>query len=217
MQRLGRMLYPATLAGPQTLAVSGGAIGGLSDGLRVIVAEQEAIMRSVLAARAAARRPGLLGLLVEGAEVGGDVDGVLLEDLQRHDLQRALMGRGEHHRGGGAVAVCPQPVRRGHAPPVPRDEAGEGELGHRRGEVVADAALVLEELRGYHRADRVAAEVFRPGVAAPVTVEAGEGIGSAWLKLAAEHISLTHARSIGSAAADSQGGREYGGLWIPVL
>jgi glutathione peroxidase len=50
----------------------------------------------------------------------------------------------------------------------------------------------------------VAAQVLRSGVAAAVPVEAGQGFGSTRLELAAEHISLTHARSIRSAAAGPQ-------------
>ena len=155
MRSLARALYPATLAEPSTLAASSVARdrGGLSHALRLVVLEQEAILRSVLVARAAGRR----WLLFEGAQVGGDVDGVRLENLQRDDLERALVGGRQHHRGGGAVVVRLQPVGRRHAPPVPRHQAGEPELGHRRREIVADPALVLEEFRGHHRADRVAA------------------------------------------------------------
>jgi aminopeptidase N len=84
MRNLARALYPATLAEPATLAASAAAAdrGGLSHGLRLVVLEQEAIMRSVLAVRSAARR----WLFLEGTEVGGNVDGVRLEDLERNDL-----------------------------------------------------------------------------------------------------------------------------------
>jgi aminopeptidase N len=55
---LARELYPATLADPRTLAVTGAALrrGRLSSWLRVIVAELDAELGSVLAARAAAGR-----------------------------------------------------------------------------------------------------------------------------------------------------------------
>ena len=230
MRRLAAALYPAVLAEPATLEVTRAALerGGLSHGLRVVVSEQEAMLRSVLAARSALRRPDWPGrlplegagvyssrapasirrgrrrLFVEGAGVGGDVDGVLTEHVQRDDLQRALVGGGQHHRSRGAVAVRAQPVRRGHAPPVPRHQAGEAELGHRRGQVIADAALMREELRGHHRADRVAAQVLGSGGAAPVPVEPGERIGSTWLELPAEHVSVAHACSISMAAARAQ-------------
>lgn len=84
MRNLARALYPATLAGSATLTASAAAVesGGLSHGLRLVVLEQEAILRSVLAARSAVRR----WLFLEGAQVGGDIDGVGLEDLERNDL-----------------------------------------------------------------------------------------------------------------------------------
>src|SRR5580692_11714953 len=61
-----------------------------------------------------------------------------------------------------------------------------------------------EELRGHHRADRVAAQVLGSGGAAPVPVESGERIGSTWLELRAQHISVTHACSISTATARAQ-------------
>ena len=140
--------------------------------------------------------PRLPRLFLERPGVGGDVDGVGPQDLQRDDLERALVGRGQHHRGGGTVAVRLQPVGRGHAPPIPRHQPGEPELGHRRRQVVADPALMLEEFGGHHRADGVTAQVLGAGRAASVPVEAGERIGSTRLKLAAEHITVTHACSI---------------------
>ena len=58
MRRLARALYPVTLAGPATLAATGAAAerGDLSRGMRLALEEQEAIMRSMLAARSALRR-----------------------------------------------------------------------------------------------------------------------------------------------------------------
>ena len=58
MRNLARALYPATLAGAETLAAAGAAVehGELSHGMRLIVLERDAIMRSVLAARSAKPR-----------------------------------------------------------------------------------------------------------------------------------------------------------------
>ena len=58
MRRLARALYPATLAEPATLAATAAALerGELSEGLRLVLREQEAILRSVLAARTVPRR-----------------------------------------------------------------------------------------------------------------------------------------------------------------
>ena len=61
-------------------------------------------------------------------------------------------------------------------------------------------ALVLEELGGHHRADRVAAQVLGPGAAAAVAVEPGHRIGAARLQVAAEDVALRlpfgHGRSM---------------------
>jgi aminopeptidase N len=58
MRRLARALYPATLAEPATLAATAAALerGGLSDGLRLVLQEQQVILRAVLAARSVPRR-----------------------------------------------------------------------------------------------------------------------------------------------------------------
>ncbi len=59
MRHLARALYPATLAEPATLAATAAALergDRLSHGLRLVLLEQEAILRSVLAARSAAPR-----------------------------------------------------------------------------------------------------------------------------------------------------------------
>ena len=208
MRHLARALYPATLAEPATLAATEAALAGdgvRSHGLRMVLLEQEAILRSVLAARSVTAAVALsYSSILQRPGVGGDVDGVGLEDLQRDDLERALVGRGQHHRSGGAVPVRLQPVGRGHAPPVPRHQPGEPELGHRRGQVVADPALMFEEFGGYHGADGVTAQVLGAGRAASVPVEAGERVGSTRLKLAAEHITVTHACSIVTAPAGPQ-------------
>jgi aminopeptidase N len=59
MRHLARALYPATLAEPETLAATAAALkrgDRLSQGLRLVLLEQEAILRSVLAARSVAPR-----------------------------------------------------------------------------------------------------------------------------------------------------------------
>jgi aminopeptidase N len=61
MRSAARLMYPATLISPATLAASRASLEltGPSPGLRVIVLEQDAILRSALTARSASRRPGL--------------------------------------------------------------------------------------------------------------------------------------------------------------
>ena len=53
-----------------------------------------------------------------------------------------------------------------------------------------------QELRRDHGADRVAAEVVGPGVAAPVAVEARQRVGAAGLERSSEDVAVGHARSI---------------------
>ena len=68
MRRLARALYPATLAEPATLAATATALerGGLSEGMRLVLQEQEAILRAALAARSTPRRL-VLSLLLGSA------------------------------------------------------------------------------------------------------------------------------------------------------
>ena len=126
------------------------------------------------------------------AGTSGDVDGVLLENSERDDLECPHMSGCEHHVRGSAVFVCQQPVGCGHAPPIAGHEAREAKLRHRSAEIVADATLVLEELSGDHRADRVAAPILGSSPTAPVPVEAGKRVRAAGLQLAAQHISVNH-------------------------
>ena len=95
------------------------------------------------------------------------------------------MGGGEHDVGRGTVVVGPQPVDGGHAPAVAGHQSGESVLRQRSAEVVADAPLVLEERLRHDRADRVAAPIFRAGVAATVAIEPGERVAAAGLEFAA--------------------------------
>ena len=89
------------------------------------------------------------------------------------------MGGGQHDRRGTPILVGPKPVGGGDAPPVTRHQAREPELGSRRRQVVADRALMLEELGGHDGADGVPADVLGPRRAAAVAVEAGDRVGAA--------------------------------------
>ena len=62
------------------------------------------------------------------------------------------------------------------APLVPGLQAGEVELGPRRGQVIPDILGIRQELRCQHGADRMAAAVFGTGVARAVAKKAGERI-----------------------------------------
>ena len=112
------------------------------------------------------------------SRIQGDVDCVFLEGVERNDLERSLMGRCKDDVSCGAVLVGLQPVGCGHTPPITRREPRKSILRHRRSQVVTDLPLVLEELGGDDRADRVATEVLGTGVAASIPKETGHRVGT---------------------------------------
>ena len=124
---------------------------------------------------------------------------MLLEDLQWHHVEGALMGACQHHRCAAAVFMGTQPVERGDTPPVPRDQSGEAELRHRGTQIIADRPLVLEELGGDHRADGVQAAVLIAGRAAAIPIEPGHRVGAAGVQRFAEDVEISHLASIGHA------------------
>src|SRR4051794_4444084 len=79
--------------------------------------------RFLMPAPAPARRRSF-----QAADVVGDVDRVLPQGLERHDLQRAGVGgrQDDACRDPGLVGL--EPARRDHAPPVARLQPGKGEL-----------------------------------------------------------------------------------------
>jgi hypothetical protein len=132
---------------------------------------------------------------------------MLLEDLERDDIQRALVCRSQHHERGRSVNVSAEPVRSRDTPAIAGHQARELELWHRGREVVADTALVLEEISGDDRANRVAAEILRTGVATPVAVEPRHGVAAAHLQRPPEHIAVSH-----TAVSISRNGNQ---AWAP--
>src|SRR6478752_10344534 len=117
---------------------------------------------------------------------------MLLETRERHDLEGARIGRREYDGRGEAVLVGLQPTGGDHAPTVARGQAEEAVLRPRRREVVADRALVAQEVLGHHGADRVQPHVLGTARAEAVAVEPGQGFGAARLELAAEDVALRH-------------------------
>ena len=97
--------------------------------------------------------------------------------------------------GSGAVEVGSQPVAGGHAPAIPRHQTREVVLPHGGAEVVADAALMVEELRSDDCADRVATEIIGAGVAAAVAEETGQRFGAARFEFTTEDVAFGHASS----------------------
>jgi AcrR family transcriptional regulator len=123
------------------------------------------------------------------------------ESVERNDLERALMRRRKDYIGGRAIRCGAQPVCCGHTPPIAGHQPREPILRHRRDQVISDSPLVLEKLGRDDRTDRVASEVLRTGVAAPVTKEAGHRVGATGRELSAQDVDVGHRTSIAAAAA----------------
>src|SRR5688572_2207610 len=126
--------------------------------------------------------------VVQGAHVRRYVDRMLGEDVERHDLQGPLVARGQDHGSGRAVVVGLQPADGDDAPTVAGHEPGKAPLGPRGDEVVAHAALVLEEPGRHHGAHRVKAQVLGAAPAVTVAVVAGERLGAARLERLTEDV-----------------------------
>lgn len=136
-------------------------------------------------------KPFDLGSAAQRARVGWNVNGVFFQHVERHDLKSTLMGRCEHNESCHPVVVGTKPVRRRHTPAIAGYEARESVLRHRRREVVADSALVVQKLSGHERTNRMATQILWPGRTAAISIEARQRIGTTGLKDAAEHV-LVH-------------------------
>lgn len=83
------------------------------------------------------------GSEAELTEVRGNIDSVSLENVERDDVEDALMSRSQHHWSCCAGQMCSQPIGGGDTPAIPRHQARKPELRHWCSEVVADAPLVF--------------------------------------------------------------------------
>lgn len=136
----------------------------------------------------------LLGL--ERTWICRDVDSVPLECFKLDDRQHRLVRRGQDNRCGYPVVEGSCPVHGGHAPAVARNQPWEAVLGQRRGQVVADTALMVEELGRDDGTDGVATQVLGSGAAAAVAEESGQRLGATGLELVAKHVAFGHEPSI---------------------
>src|SRR5438270_3347537 len=94
------------------------------------------------------------------------IDGVFLQEIERHDLQRRLMRSHQLHFGRLAGLEGLLPARRAQAPAIAGLEAREADLRHRGREIVAGRLRENEELGIDMRAHRVHAKIVGAGVAA---------------------------------------------------
>ena len=94
--------------------------------------------------------------------------------------------------GGSTVVVGSKPVPSGDAPAVTGHQTGKVVLTHRCTEIVADAALMFEELSRDNGANRVTANVVSPGIATPVAEEPGQRIRAARFEVITEDVAFRH-------------------------
>lgn len=118
---------------------------------------------------------------------------MLLERGEWYDVERTLVRGSKHNVRGRAVFMRTQPVHCGYAPAVAGLESGKAVQRHRGDEVVADRALMLEEIVCHDRTDGVAPAILRIRSAATVAKEACDRIGAARLQLTTEHVTIAHA------------------------
>jgi hypothetical protein len=118
------------------------------------------------------------------------VEGVLLQRIERDDRERLFVRRCEHDGRRDTRLERLPPRRRADAPAIAGLEPREAEFGSRGDEVVALGAGELEKCPRDARADDVQSEVFRAGVAAAVAVEAGQWLRRAGLEAAPEDIAV---------------------------
>jgi len=100
------------------------------------------------------------GSVREGSRIWWHVDGVGQEHIEVDDVERALVGRRQHHRGRRTIEVGAQPVAGRDAPSVTGVQTREAESGIGGHQIVADRHLVVEELSGHHGTDRVVSDVL---------------------------------------------------------
>jgi len=124
-----------------------------------------------------------------------DIYGIAAQDVEWHKVQHPLMGCGEHHRRGNAVAVGEQPVAGRNAPTVAGLQAGEPELRCGRRQVITDTALMVEELNRDNRTDGVTPPILNTGATGAVPKPSRERVVAAKLEFAADNVAF-HAVSI---------------------
>src|SRR5262249_25099050 len=94
----------------------------------------------------------------------------------------------QHHARRSAGRESFLPTGRAEAPTVAGLEAAKAEFRHGRREIVAAGFGKLEKRRGHDGADRVAADVLSPRIAAAVAKEPRHGVYRAHFEPDTEHI-----------------------------
>ena len=103
-------------------------------------------------------------------------------------VESAFVRGAQDHAGSLAGLKRFLPTGRTEAPTVTGFQAAKAELRHRRRKIVASGFGKREKLGGHDGADRVAADVLSPSVAAAVSKEARHGVYRAEFKPVTEHV-----------------------------
>jgi hypothetical protein len=128
--------------------------------------------------------------LLQGAQVLRDINRVRPQYGQVDHLQGMGVGAGQHYRWSNARLVCLSPPFSNHTPPIPRLQTRKAVLGHRRDQVIPDAALMIKKFCCQHCTHQMAG-LRGSGAAAAVAIKAGKRISAAGLQFSTEDIRFT--------------------------
>lgn len=103
-------------------------------------------------------------------------------------LESQLMGGLEYHGWSGALGESLLPAGRTQAPTVAGHEARETVLEPRCREVVSHAGRKTQEVVRHLGTDDVPAQILRTGVAACISIEAGQRLDRTWHELRSENV-----------------------------
>jgi len=98
-----------------------------------------------------------------------------LQHVKRNDVKGALVGRLQIHRATHACVHRQQPCSSANAPGIARLQSRKIESGRGRDEVVTHVLSKLEKIVGQDATDGMRSTVAVVGVAASISVPAGEG------------------------------------------
>jgi hypothetical protein len=124
-------------------------------------------------ARASFKARGGTRKALAGKRQSIQVDCVLLQFRKRRVFEHDLMGRRQHELRRRTRAARFNPAHCAQAPAVAWFEAGEAELGMRRGEIIAVRSAESKEFCRDADAYDVRADVFVAGVAAAIAEKTG--------------------------------------------
>ena len=114
--------------------------------------------------------------------------GVLPQDIEGNNFERALVRRGQGDGGADASLQTLEPPGCADAPAIAGVQSGKIILRPWRAEVVADRAAIFEKFVGDFDTYRVAADILGTGVAMPVAKITGDGRQRTRLEWSAENV-----------------------------